>query len=79
MLIWLRIAALSSCFLFGWYCHVVYTGYRAEKAATKAITKLGEGQNEIIRFNQALDKGLAATKDDCIAKPIPDAIRVLIK
>jgi hypothetical protein len=79
MLIWFRVGALAASFAFGFYCHVVYAGYSQKKEQIKTIEKLGEGQNEIIKFNQDFDKGLVASKDDCVSKPIPDSLRLLLQ
>jgi hypothetical protein len=71
-------SAILMTFFAGWHSHTVYYGYKLQKEEVKIIKKLGEGQNEIIKFNQAFDKGLSNAKDDCISKPIPDSLRVLL-
>lgn len=63
----------------GWHCNTIYRGYKSDKAKSAVIENLGKGQNEIIKFNQKFDKGVASAKDDCVNKPIPDSIGLLLR
>lgn len=79
---WKTIAAgvaIAGIFFAGWHGHTIYDGYKTDKEKTKIITKIGKGQTDIVNFNQAFDKEKANAKDDCIDKPIPDGIRLLLK
>lgn len=67
-----------ACLIAGWHAHTIYDGYVASKEKTKVIDNLGKGQNEIIKFNGALDKARAVSKDDCLNKSIDPAIRLLL-
>lgn len=73
-----RLLLAVAIFVAGWHSHVVYSGYKEQKKSAAVIKKLGEGQNEIIKFNADFDKGLMNVKDDCVSKPIPAPIRVLL-
>ena len=66
------------CLIAGWHAHTIYDGYKSDKAKTKVIENLGKGMNEIIKFNGALDKARAVSKDDCLNKPIDPSIRLLL-
>lgn len=71
--------AVAGLMFAGWYGHVVYSGYVAQQASEEAIKNLAEGQAEIINFNQDFDKGfIHANQDDCVSKPIPDSLRLLL-
>ena len=73
-------AVIIGLFGSGWTTHSWYANSKIEKEKTKVIKKLGEGQNEIIKFNMALDKELANAKDDkCIDAAIPDGIRMQLR
>lgn len=80
--VYVLLALATGLFAGGWYANTVWTGYQASDDKTKAIEELGKGQNEIIDFNQKFDKGAQDAKktntDDCLAKPIPNSIRVLL-
>lgn len=72
------VAGMALIFAAGWHGHTIYEGYRTNKTAAKVIKKLGDGQKKIINFNQDFDKGLSNAKDDCLSKPVPDSLRVLL-
>ncbi len=73
------IAAGVVAIFFGGY-HLRTLQYEAAQTKTlvKTVEKLGESQNGIIRFNQALDKGIRASKDACLNNPIPPSIKLLL-
>ncbi len=66
----------------GWYAHVVFSGYLQNNDKKVAIENLGKGQRDIINFNQEFDKEARDVeqnaKDDCMGKPIPNSIRLLL-
>jgi hypothetical protein len=76
------LALALGLFVGGWYANTVWTGYQQNDDKTKVIEDLGKGQTDIINFNQDFDKGAQDAKktntDDCLAKPIPNAIRLLL-
>jgi len=75
----IAIIAISS-FIGGWHAQTIYDGYIADKGKTKVIKKLGDGQNEIIKFNSAADKAIRASKDDkCLDSEIPKEVLNLLK
>lgn len=80
--VYVLLALAAGLFAGGWYANTVWTGYQASNDKTKVIEDLGKGQTEIINFNQKFDKGAQHAKktktDDCLSKPIPDSIRVLL-
>lgn len=71
--------AFAAIFFAGWHGHTWYDAYHLKSAEEKAIEKLGEGSSKIIEFNQKLDKEVANAKDDCVNRPMPDGVRLLIK
>ena len=73
-------AAILALLYAGWHSRTIYDGYIADKQKTKVIEKLGEGQNDIIRFNSAADKAIRASKyDKCINSTIPKEVLNLLK
>lgn len=65
---------LSLGIIIGWHSQTVYNAYLLQKDEVKVIKKLGEGQANIIDFNQKFDKEKNVAKDDCINATIPAGI-----
>ena len=73
-----RVIAAVGIFFAGWHAQTIYNGYIADKAKTNAIENLGEGMNEIVKFNGKLDKAVRKANDDCINRAIAPDIRLLL-
>lgn len=76
--VYVLLALATGLFAGGWYANTVWTGYQQNDEKTTVIDNLGKGQTDIINFNQNFDKGISNAKDDCISKPIPDSLRLLL-
>jgi len=71
-------AGVVAIFFSGYHLRTLRYEAAQAKAMVKVIDKLGEGLNENIRFNGKLDEAISNTKDDCLNRDIPDAVRLLL-
>lgn len=72
--IYILIGLFAAGLVTGWRAEVWHEAYKLEKIEDKTIKKLGEGESNIIDFNQKFSKETINAKDDCLNKPIPTNI-----
>lgn len=77
MNIYLILGLFAAGLITGWRAEVWHQSYVIQKEEVKVIDKLGEGQSNIIRFNQEFSK-VKTNEKDCANMPIPsDYIKLL--
>lgn len=71
------LGALAVGLIVGWRAEVWHQSYILQKQEIKVINKLGEGQSNIIEFNQKFSK-VKTNEKDCANMPIPSDYIILL-
>lgn len=75
---YIKIGIILLYSLFIWHTHTIYDGYKAEKIAVYRQTKAEEGQGNIIKFHQQIEKVYVKVQEPCLNTNIPvDALSLL--